>query len=112
MKKIEKGDRMTKTVFYHIYINVKNDISTEKVESKIDFALDWFKYDKGLYIIHSTSDVKKWMTRLKPLVESGGNLFICELNVSKRNGWMNKKFWEWLKNTDKNNPEKYTRELL
>ena len=39
----------------------------------------------------------KWLARLKPLVEPEGDLFICHLDVSKRNGWMSTEFWEWLK---------------
>lgn len=87
---------MSRAVYYHIYIKPKDDVSLEKVESKMNLALDWFRYDKGLYVVYSTSDVKKWMTRLKPLVESGGKLFICEFNETYRNGWMNKDFWDWL----------------
>ena len=88
---------MPKAVFYHIYIVPKEGISTETVKSKIELSLDWFKYNKSIWIVYSTSDTKKWMTRLKPLVESGGALFICELNTNNRNGWMNKKFWEWIR---------------
>lgn len=93
---MERRRIMASAVYYHIYIKEKEGISTDDIEKKIDLALDWFKYDKGLYVVYSTSEVKKWMTRLKPLVESGGKLFICELNENERNGWMNKKFWEWL----------------
>jgi hypothetical protein len=83
--------------FYHIYIVPKNGVDLDIVEAKMDLALDWFKYDKFLWVVYSTSDIKKWMTRLKHLVEPGGNLFICELNISGRNGWMSKDFWAWLK---------------
>jgi hypothetical protein len=31
------------------------------------------------------------------LVEPAGTLFICKLDISERQGWMPKKFWEWLK---------------
>ena len=88
---------MARAVYYHIYIKTKEGITTDKVEEKMNLALDWFRYDKGLYVVYSTSDVKKWMTRLKPLAESGGKLFICELNEDNRNGWMNKDFWKWLR---------------
>ena len=88
---------MSKAVFYQIYVVPKEGISYETIEKKIDLGLDWFKYDKALYVVYSTSDVKKWMLRLRPLVEKDGRLFICELNISNRNGWMNRSFWTWLK---------------
>ncbi len=88
---------MPKAVFYQIYLVPKEGVSSETVKKKIDLSLDWFKYDKAMWIVYSTSDVKRWQTRLKPLVEPTGNLFICEINPNNRNGWMSKKFWEWLK---------------
>lgn len=83
--------------FYQIYISPKVGVEEESVTKKMNLSLDWFKYDKSNYIVWSTSDVAKWMTRLKPLVEPGGRLFICEIVSNNRNGWMNKDFWEWLK---------------
>lgn len=88
---------MSKAVYYQIYLVPKEGVDYEMVKKKIDLSLDWFKYDKSMWIVYSTSDVKKWQTRLKPLVEPSGNLFICEINPQNRNGWMSKKFWEWLK---------------
>ena len=88
---------MTKAVFYHIYVVPKEGVSVEEIEKKIDLALDWFRYDDSVYVVYSTSDIKKWMTRLRPLVEKDGRLFVCELNHKKRNGWMNKSFWNWLR---------------
>ena len=88
---------MPKAIFYHIYLVPKEGVDNDTIEKKIDLSLDWFKYDKSMWIVYSTSDVKKWQTRLKPLVEPTGNLFICEINPKNRNGWMSKSFWEWLK---------------
>lgn len=83
--------------FYHIYLVPKEGIDSDKVKAKMDLALDWFKYGKSIWVIYSTSDLKKLMTRFKPLVDPRGNLFICELNISRRKGFMNKEFWSWLR---------------
>lgn len=88
---------MPKGRFYHVYISQKEGITQDEVEEKLNHALDWYRYNIGLYVVFSTSDMKTWMSRLKDFVEPDGNLFICELDVSNRNGWMNKDFWEWLK---------------
>lgn len=88
---------MDKAVFYHIYIVPKEGITQEEVEKKINLALDWFRYDNSVYVVYSTSDINKWMTRLRPIVEKDGRLFVCELNHTNRNGWMNKSFWNWLR---------------
>lgn len=83
--------------FLHIYIKPKKETSRETVEKKISLAVDWYRYDEGLYIVYTTSDISKWQDRLLPLVKSDGRLFICELNTKERNGWLNKDFWTWLK---------------
>lgn len=83
--------------FIHIYIKPKKGISRETVEEKISLAVDWYRYDDNLYIVYTTSLVSKWQERLLPLVQSDGRLFICELNISRRNGWFNKDLWAWIK---------------
>lgn len=83
--------------YYHIYIKPKDGISLEEVEKKMNLALDWFRYDSTCYVVYSTSNTDKWIERLKPLVDPKGRLFICELNIQKRNGWMTRDFWNWLK---------------
>jgi hypothetical protein len=89
---------MPKAIYYQIYLVPKEGVDNEMVKKKIDLSLDWFKYDNSMWVVYSTSDVIKWQTRLKPLVEPTGSLFICEINLENRNGWMDKKFWEWLNN--------------
>lgn len=83
--------------FLHIYINPNKGISKEIIENKISLALDWYRYDENLYVVYTTSTVSKWQNRLVNLVNNGGRLFICELNINQRNGWLNKDFWNWLK---------------
>jgi hypothetical protein len=82
---------------YHIYVSPKAGVTNEQIEKKMDLALDWYKYGNNCWIVKSTSEPSKWQTRLKPLVEPSGTLFICKLDVTQRQGWMPKKFWEWLK---------------
>jgi hypothetical protein len=88
---------MSSGTYLHIYINPKTDVSNDKVETQINLAVDWFRYASDSYVVYTTSDIEKWMGRLKPLVEPGGRLLIFEIKVNRRNGWMTEDFWEWLK---------------
>lgn len=81
----------------HIYIKPNAGTSIEKLEKKLSLAIDWYRYDNNIYIVYTTSTVDKWQERLLEFVNDGGKLFICELQVSNRNGWMIKEFWDWLK---------------
>jgi hypothetical protein len=83
--------------FYHITINPKKGKTTQDIETQMNKALDWYRYNNTCYVVYSTSDVKTLMGRLKDLVDPDGLLFITELNISNRNGWMPKAFWEWIK---------------
>lgn len=83
--------------FVHIYIKPSKDTTKEVLEQKLNLAVDWYRYDTGLYVVYTTSTIKKWQERLLNLVKEDGRLFICELQIDNRYGWMNKDFWEWLK---------------
>lgn len=89
--------------FYHIYINPKKGITKEVIEKKLNLAIDWYRYDDKVYIVYSTSDVKKWQSRLIEFVKNGGQLFIVELNINNRSGWFNSDFWNWIKSDRGNN---------
>ena len=88
--------------FYHITIRPKNGKTIDDVEKQMNKALDWYRYNDNCYVVYSTADMKMLMGRLRDLVDQGGLLFISELNITNRNGWMPKEFWEWLK-MDRNN---------
>ena len=83
--------------YIHIYIKPSKGITIESLEQKLSLAIDWYRYDVGLYVVFTTSSIEKWQERLINLVNVDGRLFICELQISSKNGWMNKAFWEWIK---------------
>lgn len=88
---------MATAKFYHIYISRKPDVAADDVQKKINLALDWFRYDPKNWVVYTTSNASKWQERLRPFVDPGGHLFIVRLDVSDRQGWMTRKFWDWLR---------------
>lgn len=88
---------MATAQFYMIYLERKEGITYEKVKTKIDLAVDWYRVREDLWIVYTTSDQQKWYSRLSPLVKDEGYLFICKLDTSMRQGWMSKAFWKFLK---------------
>ena len=85
------------THFFMIYIDRKKDITYEDVKEKMDRSLDWYRISDKQWIVYSSSDPETLYERLGPLVKETGNLFICQLEESNRQGWMPKDFWEWLR---------------
>ena len=88
---------MSNGTFLHIYISQKNGVTSEQVEAQLNLSIDWYRYAGNSYVVYTTSNIEKWMGRLKPLVESDGRLLIFEIKVHSRNGWMTQDFWDWLK---------------
>jgi hypothetical protein len=88
--------------FVHIFIKPKSGVTSEMVERTINLGVDWYRYSDYCWIVKTTSTVEKWQTRLKPLVEPGGTLLIMAVDPTKRQGWIAKSFWEWLKKNDVN----------
>jgi len=86
--------------FYHVFIQPKTGIIDSQVEEKMNLSLDWFRCTPSVWVLYSTSEIEKWQNRLRPLVERGGSLFICKLNINVRNGWMSKDFWEWIRKNE------------
>lgn len=83
--------------FLNIFIVAKSDVSKEKIEAKMNLAIDWYRYSDTNYIVYTSSSANKWQERLLEFVKDDGSLFICELALSNRNGWMTQAFWDWLK---------------
>lgn len=82
--------------FYHIYLVPNTWVSQQEVEKVMSLAKDWFKYAPNTWIVYSSANVDQWFGRLEILIKPYGRVFICRLDVSQNNGWMNKEFWDWL----------------
>ena len=89
--------------FYQIYIRPRAGVSNDEIEKQFNLALNWYHFNNN-WIVHTTSDAKKWYSRLKPFVENGGSIFIVKIDISDYFGYMNKNLWEWIqKCIDKKN---------
>lgn len=91
--------------FLHIFIRPKAGITEEAVKAKMNLSIDWYKYSDYCWVVKTTSDVVKWQTRLKPLVEPDGTLLILTIDPKKRQGWIAKGFWTWLKKSIEPKPD-------
>ena len=92
--------------FISIFINPKKGVATEDFEKKMNLAVDWYRYHDNAYVVYTTSSVDKWQERLLEFVKDDGILFICELNIEQRSGFMNTAFWDWLKKDRNKVPSK------
>ena len=80
-----------------VYINRKEDATYEQIEEKMNLSVDWYRINSQLWILFTTSDEEKWYSRLESFAKPGGHVLICKLDESKRQGWMKKDFWKWIR---------------
>jgi hypothetical protein len=88
---------MATAEFYMVHITRASDVTYEQLEKIMNQSLDWYRINENLWILYTTSNAEKWHERLKPTIKESGRLFICKLDVSARQGWMDKGFWAWLR---------------
>ena len=84
--------------FLHVTFNFKGRSSpTESIESTLDKALDWIRYAPNCYILYTTTDLPTWYSRLRKALREDDNIFVVELNIENRQGWLPKSVWEWIR---------------
>ncbi len=85
--------------FYHIMLDVPGRSPADEEITKIfDRAVHWYRYSNNCWIVYTSSDAAKWYERFSPLVRANaGKLFIVKLDLSDRQGWINKSLWDWIR---------------
>jgi hypothetical protein len=70
---------------------------TKEIQSVLNKARDWVRYAPNNYILYTTSDVEVWYNRLKKVIHEDDSVFIVEINIENRQGWIPGKVWDWIK---------------
>jgi hypothetical protein len=82
--------------FLHVGFNFADGNKIAELTPVFDKALDWVRYAPNCWMLWTTSSPEKWYQRLKPHLGSGEHVFIVELQMSNRQGWLPKKVWDWI----------------
>lgn len=82
--------------FFFLHFKSLNDNTLDKVEEKLNSAYDWYRINRGSYILYTSKNQYTWYHYLLNLVYEKDRLFISALDISNVQGWMPKGFWEWI----------------
>jgi hypothetical protein len=82
--------------FLHMSIVPHEGVTAEQIEERLNKAIDWMRYRRGLYLLYTRYTPQQWNDSLEDLVKPDGILLVVAVDISKRQGWMTKSFWEWL----------------
>lgn len=83
--------------FLHVGFDFAEEPNLEELEKTFDKGLDWYRYSSNCWLVWTSSSPDRWYTRLKKHLKSGDIVFICEVRIDERSGWMPKKFWNFVK---------------
>lgn len=88
---------MADAEFYVVYVERREGVSYYALKEKMNLCRSWYRLNERMWIVYTTADIDKLYSRFSSLVEEDGSLFICKLDINTRQGWMNQKFWEWIR---------------
>ncbi len=83
--------------FVNIAFEFEDEPDYSKIEKVLDKAIDWVRYTPNCWLVWTSSSPRRWYNRLKEQLNEGDHLFICEVNIEERGGWMPKSFWDFIR---------------
>ena len=82
--------------FLHIGFHWVSPPDVKKLEATFNAALDWVRYAPNCWIVWTSSDPNKWAERLKPFLMGKDRVFICKLDITVHQGYLQKWIWDWI----------------
>lgn len=64
---------------------------------KLKSASNWWHYLGSTWLLYTTEDVGTWVDRIREVVKEGDHFIVIDITKQKRNGWLPKKAWEWIR---------------
>ena len=69
----------------------------EGVSTMLKSALSWWHYLDSTWIIRTSLTIEEWNNKLITQIDANDSLLIIDVTGKARNGWLNKKAWEWIR---------------
>ena len=81
--------------FLHVAFNTKNPRISDW-ELVFDNASDWLRYAPNCWILYTNRTPQQWFNLIQPSLQQDERVLICELNITRKQGWLPKDTWSWL----------------
>jgi hypothetical protein len=85
--------------FLHVAFNWSGAPKMKELEPTFNEFADWMRYAPNCWIVWTGLTPTEVHNELVNSITVGDRLFICEINLSDRQGWMDKWAWEWFRRT-------------
>jgi len=83
--------------FIQITFDFKRQPDMAELNETLNKANDWITIAPNCWLLWTSSEADKWYSRVKKHLSDGDRVFICEVNIEDRSGWMPRKFWEFIR---------------
>jgi hypothetical protein len=80
----------------HVGFNFKGPPKITELQPIFNKAKDWIRYAPNCWIVWTNRSANQWADLLKPKLGPEDSVFICQLDMTNRQGWLPKWVWEWL----------------
>lgn len=64
-------------------------------------ATYWWHYLESTWILSTSESVTTWREKIKTALDDNDRLFIVDITNQSRDGWLDKKAWDWLSEQEK-----------
>jgi hypothetical protein len=59
-------------------------------------ADDWMRYSANCWILYTLNDSSWWYEQIRHYITKTDRVFIVELKLQEKSGWLDKWAWNWL----------------
>jgi hypothetical protein len=87
---------MSEKHFVIVLTDFDEPVDSDEFTATLNKAVDWIQFTPTSWLLWTTSSSEKWYARMKKYTKPGNRLFICEVNLDDRSGFMPKSFWDFV----------------
>jgi hypothetical protein len=87
-------------MLYLVEMHPSGAVNVDAVQEIMNQQKNWYRFAPTSWVVVTRPNVgaRTLRDQLRPLLpEVAGKLFVIKLDPSDREGWMPRKFWDWLR---------------
>jgi len=82
--------------FLHVAIGfAEKEVGFEQIQ-KLFVEAGWARYAPNCWLIHTTESPTSVANRIRNVCAQNDSIFVCEVNIDNRYGYLQKEIWNWL----------------
>lgn len=79
-----------------LVIDAEGDFDRASLMEKLDLAIDWIEISGDTWLLWTSSSPKRWMDRLRRILEGAATFVVVEINAGNRAGVMHEQIAKFL----------------